>query len=112
MLAGYLKCAEAAHIRRDISAQDAEHAKAEEQRWVAARMSARMLWGEPHVCSPCGVPPLSAAAGSPPMGWCTRRRVIDEVLRLTEQGLPIPAHLLPPPKEEKPKKEVGGKKKK
>lgn len=37
------------------------------------------------------------------------RRVVEEVLKLKQQGLPIPEHLLPPPKADKPKKKEDGK---
>jgi hypothetical protein len=29
---------------------------------------------------------------------------VEEVMKLKQQGLPIPEHLLPPPKADKPKK--------
>uniref|UniRef100_A0A383VB38 Uncharacterized protein n=1 Tax=Tetradesmus obliquus TaxID=3088 RepID=A0A383VB38_TETOB len=38
-----------------------------------------------------------------------KRRVVEEVLKLKQQGLPIPEHLLPPPKADKPKKKEDGK---
>jgi hypothetical protein len=35
--------------------------------------------------------------------------VVEEVMNLKRQGLPIPEHLLPPPKADKPKKKEDGK---
>lgn len=38
-----------------------------------------------------------------------RSRIVQEVMQLKQQGLPIPEHLIPAPKEEKPKKKDDGK---